>query len=153
MRFILILLLTLSSISFSATPLFESTYKTCLIKSNQLNTPNDRDTEKLNCFNKFKKFLSLNSCTSLAGVLEYTQNKDKQLFSCIDLNRMNVNSCIDLSNKMIYAENNDALRWTCIQNLKNLRKQSECLKLAKNMRLPHNRITAVQYCENSSEIY
>ena len=153
MRLILFLLLSLSCTTFSATPILQSTYKACLSRSNQLETPNERDAEKLSCFQKFKKFLPLNSCTSLAPVLEYTQNTDKQLFSCIDLNRLSINNCLAISNKMIYAENNDALIWTCIQNLKNVRRQKECTKLAGNMRLPHNKITAVQYCENSSEIY
>lgn len=140
----LILLFLLPLVSLAANT--RDTYRLCLNASNKLESPADRDAEKINCFNQSRVRKSVDTCVGLARVLEHTSASDSLVLGCINDNifRMKMDECVSTAKKLYYSENRDKALWTCIEN--NPVKRTRCKIITDEMTFPHNRNVALNYC-------
>lgn len=145
----LLLVLILPFISLAANQ--RDIYRTCLDASNKLESPADRDAEKINCFNKTyqkketeKK--SIGVCLKLARVLEHTSSSDMLVINCINDNifKMTLDECIGTAKKLYYSDNRDKALWSCLEDQPV--KRSRCKSIADEMTFPHNRNVALNFC-------
>lgn len=128
-----------------------SSYNICIKSSNKLNSPDLRDTKKVSCFKKHKNILNSNACIKLASILEYTSIADELLSLCLDSYGIDANKCVKIASHMNYGENADLALWSCVQLESSKRNKAECLKIAKNMTFPHNKVRAKELCLYQSE--
>jgi hypothetical protein len=131
-------------LSFAMVPV--DSYKSCLNASNKLESPADRDAEKVLCFNKGPVKKTLDTCLSLARVLEHTTASDSLIMSCLSdsILQIKVTTCLDTANKMYYSENRDRAIWMCIENKPV--KRSKCKQITDDITFPHNKIVVLNYC-------
>ncbi len=148
MKFILTLLLPLFSIA--SVPV--SKYQSCLNLSNKLESPAERDAEKILCFNQFNRGgrsqikKSMEACLGLASVLEHTTASDSLILSWMSDNILDVkmSECISVAKKLNYSDTRDKALWMCIENKK--MRRSKCQDVTDEMTYPHNKNVALNYC-------
>ncbi len=141
-NFLLFILLPL--VSFAANT--HDTYRMCLNASNKLESPADRDAEKINCFNQSRVRTSVDSCLSLARVMEHTTSSDSLVLGCLNDNilRIKIDECVRTAKKLYYSENRDKALWSCLEN--HTIKRTRCKTISDEMTFPHNRNVALNYC-------
>lgn len=140
----ILLVFLLPLLSLAANP--RDSYRMCLNASNKLESPADRDAEKINCFNQGRAKKSVDLCLNLARVLEHTTASDSLIVGCINdsIFKMKIDECVGTAKKLYYSENRDKALWMCIENISF--KRSRCKSITDEMTFPHNRNVALNYC-------
>lgn len=141
-----------SLLLFFLLPLFSlaanqrDTYRVCLSASNKLESPADRDTEKIDCFNQGRVRKSMDACLKLARVLEHTSSADSLILDCINDNilKMKIDECVGTAKKLYYSENRDKALWQCLEN--HPVKRNRCKSVSDEMTFPHNKSVALNFC-------
>ncbi len=123
-------------------------YQNCLKATNKLESPADRDAEKIECYNSDRAKKSVDRCVGLAKVLEHTSTSDLLLLSCVseNLSKMNVSECVNVAKKLYYAENRDRAIWICVENKP--MKDSKCREVTNEMTYPHTKSVALNFCNS-----
>lgn len=121
-------------------------YQQCLNSSNKLESPADRDSEKIKCFQMSRHKTSIDTCLNLSRVLEHTNSSDSLILLCLSENivKIKMPECISTAKKLYYSENKDRALWMCLEN-KPVR-SSKCKEITNEMTFPHNKNTAFNYC-------
>ncbi|MBL7544929.1 MAG: hypothetical protein JNL11_14015 [Bdellovibrionaceae bacterium] len=137
------LIFLLPLISFAANT--RDTYRTCFNASNKLESPADRDAEKIHCFNSLPR-RPMNLCLNLAGVLEHTSTSDALILDCISTNilKMKIETFLETTKSLHYAESKDKAIWTYLEH--HAVQSSQCKRITDKMVYPHNRNVALNYC-------
>ena len=140
----LILTLLFPILSFATVTV--DSYQSCLNASNKLESPADRDAQKVVCFNKGSVKKTLDTCLGLARVLEHTTTSDSLIMSCLSDNvlQIKVSTCLDTAKKLYYSENRDRAIWMCIENKPV--KKSKCKEITDDITFPHNKNVVLNYC-------
>ena len=140
----LILTLLLPLLSMAIIP--RDGYQQCLNASNKLESPADRDSEKIRCFQISRHKTSIDACLNLARVLEHTSSTDSLILSCLSENivKIKMPECVSMAKKLYYSDNRDRALWMCLEN-KPVR-NSKCKALANEMTFPYNKNVALNYC-------
>lgn len=140
----ILLFFLLPLLSLAANP--RDSYRMCLSASNKLESPADRDAEKINCFNQGRAKKSVDLCLNLARVLEHTTSSDNLVVGCINDNifKMKMDECVATAKKLYYSDTRDRALWTCIENISV--KRSRCKAITDEMTFPHNRNIGLNYC-------
>jgi len=137
----LLLLILLPLISLAANT--RDSYRICLNASNKLESPADRDTEKINCFNQSRVRTSVDACLNLARVLEHTSASDSLILGFINDNilSLQMDECVSTAKKLYYSENRDKALWSCLES--HPVRHTRCKRITDEMTFLHNRNVAL----------
>lgn len=122
----------------------------CLDRASRATDPVSRDTSRIRCLKAHRYHIDTGTCIGLARGLEYSNNAEEQINTCVLGNdrRPTVRECLMGARSTQYGDNRDELIWGCLLRLNLSIHTKECLQLAKIMVLPVQKDRAISYCEN-----
>lgn len=140
---ILMLLLPIMSLAIAQ----RDTYQICLNSTNRMESPADRDAQKVECYNnQARAQRTIGVCIKLARILEHTSASDTLLINCLSDNilKITIDECVATAKKMIYSENKDNAIWMCLEN--HAVRRNSCKKISEAMTFPHRKAAALNFC-------